>query len=307
MTGGRLDILGIGVVAVDDIIHVGRYPAADEKQPILREERVFGGLVGTALAAAAALGGHCGYLGVLGGDDLSRAMLEGLANAGVDVGLVSFNAAARPVHSVIIADDTYHTRNIFFNEIDVTAPPLAAITSELIGQGGVLLVDHVHVAAAAHACRVARQLGIPSVADVESHNGAAIEGLLGAVDHLIISKNCAKALTGAAAPQDMVSRLSRAHHRLCTAVTCGPEGCFYAQGDAPVQHQKAYKVQTKDTTGCGDVFHGAYALALSQGADVRGCIQAASAAAAVFAARPSGWENLPRQADIASMIAAGID
>ena len=59
MTGPRFDILGLSVVAVDDIVHVASYPGADEKQPVSREERVLGGLGGTALAAAAPMPTPC--------------------------------------------------------------------------------------------------------------------------------------------------------------------------------------------------------------------------------------------------------
>ena len=47
-------------------------------------------------------------------------------------------------------------------------------------------------------------------------------------------------------------------------VTCGEDGCwFHAQGWLLPRHHPAFKVEVVDTTGCGDVFHGAYALGAS--------------------------------------------
>ncbi len=50
---GSIDILGFGAVAVDDLLYVKSYPAADTKKQVLRHERHCGGLTATALVAAA--------------------------------------------------------------------------------------------------------------------------------------------------------------------------------------------------------------------------------------------------------------
>ncbi len=62
----RFDILGLGCTAVDDLIYVESYPAADSKVRIRRRERQGGGLTGTALVAAARMGARCQYAGGLG-------------------------------------------------------------------------------------------------------------------------------------------------------------------------------------------------------------------------------------------------
>jgi len=293
-----LHVLGLGVVAVDDVVHVERYPAADDKQPVVREERVLGGLMGTALAAASRLGGQCAYLGVLGADELSLAARKGLDQAGVDVSLISTQEHAGPVHSVIVANDLTHTRAIFFNESLTVAPALSDIGADVVGLAKVLLVDHVHLSAAVAACRAARALGAPTVADIESAKAGELMAL---VDHLIVPRSFASAMTGSSEPIEMVRRL-HGRGRRCTAVTCGSAGCYFQAGDGPAAHQKAFVVPQVETTGCGDVFHGSYALALAQGQDLARCIEFASAAAAVFASRPSGWRHLPQLAEVLALI-----
>src|SRR5258707_15855599 len=80
------DILGLGCVSVDDLLYVlGRFPVADTKTRVLNWDRQCGGLTGTALVAAARLGAHCAFAGVLGVDDLTRIVEENFLREGVDI------------------------------------------------------------------------------------------------------------------------------------------------------------------------------------------------------------------------------
>ena len=71
-SNGHIDILGLGAVAVDDLVYVDSYPLRDTKLPVRRQERHCGGLAATALVTAARLGSNCAYAGVLGYDELSE-------------------------------------------------------------------------------------------------------------------------------------------------------------------------------------------------------------------------------------------
>ena len=76
------DVLGLGAVAIDDLLYVDAYPPADDKTPVRSRRRQFGGLAGTALVAVARLGGRAAYAGVLGDDDQSEAAIAELAGKG---------------------------------------------------------------------------------------------------------------------------------------------------------------------------------------------------------------------------------
>ena len=73
--------------------------------------------------------------------------------------------------------------------------------------------------------------------------------------------------------------------RAVVLVTSGADGCWSVTADNPqaARHYPAFKVQAVDTTGCGDVFHGAYAASLARGDDPATRIQFAAAAAALKA------------------------
>ncbi len=78
----QYDVLGLGAVAVDDLLYVDAYPAPESKVRLRHRLRQCGGLTGTALVAAARLGARCAYAGLLGHDELSAYVIEGLRRGG---------------------------------------------------------------------------------------------------------------------------------------------------------------------------------------------------------------------------------
>lgn len=309
MPQAAFDILGLGTAFIDDFVHVDSYPVPDHKAEITGENRRFGGIVATGLAAASRLGAKCAYAGYFGPDELSASMLAGFADVGVDCSKVLPNPKATPGHSLIVVDDTTHTRNIFYNLQGVMPLRPQDITEELIASARVLFFDHVGVPTNIAAATIAHRLGVPVVADVEWADAMRGSGLLELIDHLMVSTQFARAYTGLDDWAKAAVTIPGSGERACTGITCGAEGCYYLlAGSRIVRHCPAYKVDTVETTGCGDVFHGAYAAALASGQDtmrsgqnVLACIEAASAAAAVYASRPSGWEHLATRADVAKL------
>jgi sulfofructose kinase len=302
----HFDVLGFGSVVVDDFLRVARYPDPDGKAEVLGKKRCLGGLVGTALVAASRLGARCAYAGVLGRDDLSMAVRNGLSAAGVDLSLMIEREGAEPIHSVIIAGDVTGdrpagTRNIFFDASPFAFFDADRVTQELIARTRVVFVDQHGGDAATRALRLARQLGIPSVGDLESPHMPNHHEMLELVDHAIVPRDFALAVTGAQDAVAATRTLHQSHPRSATVVTDGAKGCHYCLGTAAadVRHLPATPVESVvETTGCGDVFHGAYAAWLAAGYAVPDCLRAATIAAAIYASRPSGWEYLPVKEEI---------
>ena len=117
--------------------------------------------------------------------------------------------------------------------------------------------------------------------------------MLTLVDHLILSEVFARQYTRANNPATAATRLWN-KRRSVVIVTCGAKGCFYLdRGTRTPRHVPAFKVEARDTTGCGDVFHGAYAAALARGMELQGRLRFASAAAALKATRQGGQAGIP--------------
>jgi len=288
----RWDVLGIGAVAVDDLVYVDRYPPPDTKVEFRDRRRQGGGLTGTALVAASRLGAKTAYCGVLGDDELSRFTLRELEREGVDCAPTSFAPDARPIYAVVIVDLSTGHRSILYSTAGVKAPEPGRITPELIASCRVLFVDHTAMEAALRAVELARAQGVPVVGDVEPNDDPRSIDLVWRVDHLIVGVQLAGQVSGESDPAAMVRALSRPG-QACCAVTAGEEGCWYSEGGGAVRHFPAFRVQVVDTTGCGDVFHGAYAACIARGGSVSRAIQISTAAAGIKATRPGGRSGIP--------------
>ena len=305
-TRPAFDVLGFGAVAVDDLLYVDEYPAAERKVRVRHRQRQCGGLTGTALVAAARLGAKAGYVGVLGEDELSAVIAECFRREGIDLTHSVHRPDALPAHSTIIVDQTRNTRTIFASldgaiGADPELPPAAVIRS-----AGVLLVDHHGLDGTLRAVRIARSSGIPVVADFERNPGAPFEELLRLVDHLIVSEGFARELTGEGDPAAAAVKLWNAD-RQAVVITSGASGCWYVSGaDNPggvhPRHFPAFSIEVIDTTGCGDVFHGAYAAGLAENLAIRQCVELASATAALKATKRGGQAGIPDRETVAEFL-----
>jgi len=294
----EFDIFGLGTIAVDDCVYVDSYPLPDHKVRINREGRNVGGQIATALAAASRLGAHCAYAAVLGDDELSTAALDALQTAGIDCQFIQRTPGAGPIHSIIILDEKAGTRNIFYS-VSRTAPvPTSQIDPATVANTRVLLVDQFGPDTAIHAARLARVAGAAVVMDLEWLDAPRLDEMMSLADHLLVPRDFAVAYTQSQTPAQAAEELHRRSQRACPAVTCGTDGCYYLHASATVQHLPAPRVESRETTGGGDVFHGAYAAALARGNDAPDCLRFASAAAAAFATRPSGWQHMPTTDDV---------
>jgi sulfofructose kinase len=302
MTSKSWDILGIGCVAVDELLYVPQFPGADTKVRVTKRERQCGGLTGTALITASRLGARCAFAGRLGFDELSRVVEENFRREKVDISLVPKSGNAPVPYSVIIVGPG--TRNIFYAiEGQIGADDLLPAES-VIRSAGVLFLDQYGMTGNLRAAAIARASGIPVVADLEELDDSRFPELLGLVDHLVMANEVAERLTGETRPETAAKALWRAG-RQAVVITRGIKGSWFLGPDGVVRHEPAFKVETVDTTGCGDVFHGAYAAALVQGHTLQQCVRVASAAAALKATQPGGQRGIPTRDQLQEFLSSG--
>jgi sulfofructose kinase len=247
--------------------------------------------------ASVRLGARTAFFGVLGEDELSTFTLREFEREGVDCSTVLRRPDASPLHSIIIIDQSNGQRVILFSTDLNNIPRPEEITLSLVSRCRVLVTDHVAGLSGVQAARLARSIGIPVVADIERSSAPGIAELLSVVNHLIIGREMAHQLTGEDEPERMVKALARTR-RDATVVTAGVLGCWYCQLDGAVCYVPSLKVQVVDTTGCGDVFHGAYAASLARGESIPHAIQVATVTAGLKASYPGGRSGIPRRGEV---------
>lgn len=300
--GKRWDIFGIGVAAVDDLVYVKHYPEPDEKMAMTMTRRQGGGLTATALIAASRQGAKTIYGGRLGDDELSRFTYDEFEREGVDTSIIQHTPGSKPFHAIIIVDISSGSRTIIYNGEGVAEPDLSAIPEDIIVNSRVLFIDHFAYHVGTYAADIAHSHAIPVVADIENSAIADLYGYLRKIDHLIVNVKFASEVTGISNDVEQMVRALTYPERAACIVTAGDKGCWYSEHGGEVFHFPAFSVKVVDTTGCGDVFHGAYAAALARGETVNRAVKVASATAALKATHPGGREGIPGLATVENFL-----
>jgi len=288
-------IVAVGLVCLD---HLARLPR--ERAPGFRPIQEYlaqgGGLTATAAVAAARLGGRVEFWTRVGDDFTGKFLLEELQADGVDVSSSAVVSGGTSPVSLVHVDGDSGERTIYHypgRGLDVGADGLPY---DRVRQAACVLLDDWWRPAALRAAETARAAGVPVVADLSPNDANA--DLVARVSHLVASS----AHFGAASPQEALQRL----HALgppVVALTMGTEGCWYSDG-ADARHAPAFAVEAVDTTGAGDVFHGAFGWALAQGWDLAEVVEFASAVAALKCRRLGGRTGIPTLAETLDLLRA---
>lgn len=247
-----------------------------------------GGLVATAVVAAARLGAECELFSLLGDGQTGDQIISELESEGVlTKGVVRFEGGGSPF-SFIHVDESTGERTIFHRDgagLD-WRPELSDFSS--IAQCNALLVDHCYPPMAIAAASAAKANGVPVVADVMLHRSPELMKL---VDILIAPRHLARML---GLESDLDAALDAIHEMgpSVAVITLGSDGwvCSDASGKG---RGEAFGVNVVDTTGAGDVFHGAFAYGIARGWDTRRCCEFASAVAAIKCTKRGGRTGIP--------------
>jgi sulfofructose kinase len=188
------------------------------------------------------------------------------------------------VHSTIVVGQDCGSRNVFFEDKGIIGAHDSLPDEKVIRRSKVLFIDHSGMCGNLRAARIARSAGISVVADFEDDASPLFREVLGLVDHLLLSEEFALQTTRKSDASEAALALWRPD-RVAVLVTCGAKGCWSVSAEAVGQAilHPAFTVSAIDTTGCGDVFHGAYSASLARGAGLSERIRFASAAAALRA------------------------
>lgn len=298
----RLDILGLGVSTVDELIVLEHHPRPNEKQKILSRSRQCGGLTGSALVAAARMGCACGYLIALGTGELSAFLRAHLTGEGIRLFEDGSNPETEPYFAMILSEEGSGERSVLWDNSRSRAPAIGAAERSLALSAKCLFVDHVHAGAIVGLVGDARAAGVAVVGDFERTAPSSPE-LMALTNHIILPLAYARLAAGApgASAAELAAYFAETPGRATACVTDGVNGSWYALGGSPgeVFHQPSFPAEPLvDTTGCGDVFHGVYCAGLVRGLPVRERFREASAAASLKARVRGAQSGAPSAASL---------
>lgn len=286
-----IDVLGLGSVTVDFVGTVDQWPAEGSKLPLNTLSIHDGGLVGTALTAVARLGGRAAFAGKLGLSDMARRAVESLQKEGIDTSFIVKTPGAEPIIAIVFANPSSGQRNIFWTRQGVHYPmPSELPDPRWYERTRVLFIDYECGCAGIEAAKIARAHKIPVVSDIEGNTPHTAEAMAIST-HLILSEDFAQRYTNKITIDDMLLSLRTSREQV-VIITRGDQGCVGVGPDGPFM-LPAYNVNAVDTTGCGDTFHGAFALAIAQKRTVVEAARFASAAAALCATKIGGRDGIP--------------
>ncbi len=275
----QFDVVGAGLNATDTLILIPRFPPLGGKVRFQREVISPGGQVASALAACARLGLRTKYIGTMGDDERGRVQLESLKASGINLDDIQIRKGCPNQSAYILVDGETGERTVIWDRSESLRLEPDEITPQMIQCARLLLVDGHDAPAAARAARLARQAGIPVVVDVDTiYDGFA--GVLETADYLIGSAEFPAAWTGLNDPFQALTAIQEKYGMALAAMTLGARGAL-ARFEKRFFYSPGFVVNCIDTTGAGDVFHGAFCYAVLESLPLPEALDFANAMAAL--------------------------
>jgi len=273
----KLDVVGVGLNATDTLIPVAHYPSRGSKIEFRSAKVLPGGQVATAMIACQLWGLRARYVGKVGDDIAAELHRSEFSRLGVEAHL--FTAPGCHSQQAFILVDDGGERTVLWKRDDRLTLRPEELQHDWIVNSRALHVDGHDTAAAAAAAGWARAAGVPVVADLdELYPG--VEKLLNSVDYLITSRDIPGRLMEEQDLHNSLPALQRRFGSRLTAATLGEDGVLAWDGTS-FHYAPAFRVETLDTTGAGDIFHAGFIYGLLQGWPLPRQLDFACAAAAL--------------------------
>ncbi len=273
------DVVGVGLNATDTMLLVPRFPAYGGKVPFHKEVVSPGGQVASAMVTCARLGLRAKYIGTVGDDERGEIQMRSLLGSGVDLTHVQRRQDCPNQSAYIVIDQSTGERTVFWSRPDCLAIAPEEITADQITCANLLHIDGHDTRAVEHAAAIAREHAIPVTVDVDTIY-PGFEKVLPLVDYLIASSEFPGRWTRIEDPRLALAAIQREYGMRVAAMTLGAHGAL-ALEDGVFHYSPGYVVHCLDTTGAGDVFHGAFCYAVLNGMSLPGALDFSNALAAL--------------------------
>jgi len=258
-----IEVLVIGRACVDYISVVERFPLVNTKVPLKMRLVEGGGQGATSSCCIARLGGEVSYIGRIGDDEEGRICLNRLRQCGVDTALVEIvKGGLTPVAYVFVTRATGE-RTIIYERSLIPPVNLTPRVKMLLERSRVLLLDPQVTGLAGELKSVS---GLPVVVYDCERWREGMEDMMALADYFIPSSeflnDAGDKVAGSLIADRILSLADMVAGTL--VVTDGDNGAYYID-EGRLYQVLPPRVEVRDTTGAGDNFHAAFALAISRG------------------------------------------
>jgi len=298
-----LQVVGLGMCTLDVLLRLKDMPTWEHGTRINNFRLDGGGPVGTAIVTAARLGARAGFVGTAGDDLSAELKLRSMIEAGVDLSrLVTHSGMDDQVIFVFVHAETGERIFSGVQGDQRTLLQVEDLDRDYITSAEYLHLDGFHTDAALQAAKWMREAGKKVVLDGHKTNNVRphLRALLKYVDILISGAGFAQALTGI---QDIweAGKATLEEGPGVFVQTDGNNGSYTITADECF-HTPIIDVDVVDTTGAGDVFHGAYIVGLLHGWDLRTIATFCTAVSALECTRLGGRIGIPCFDEVVSFL-----
>jgi sugar/nucleoside kinase (ribokinase family) len=250
----------VGLNATDTLLLLPQFPAYGGKVPFEEEILSPGGQVASALATCARLGLRAKYIGTVGDDERGRVQMESLRGTGINLDHVQVRKGCANQSAYILIDRTTGERTVLWRRPEALRIDPEEIAPEQITCARLLHIDGHDTPAVAHAAEIARRAGIPVTVDVDTIY-PGFEQVLPNTDYLLASAEFPGRWTNERDPFKALERIQNEYGMRCAGMTLGAFGAL-ARMEGRFFYSPGFVVDCVDSTGAGDVFHGAFCYAV---------------------------------------------
>ena len=283
-------VAGLGQCSLDYLCAIDAYPPPDTKCEFDDFLVQGGGPVATALVVLARWGMSARFAGVVCPDAFGRAILQGLEDERVDTSTVLVRQGNRSQFAFICVEQQTGRRTIFWGRPNASSFPATDIPDNFLNDIDALHLDGLFLEASLHLARKARERRIPVILDAGSLRPGMMD-LIRCTDHLIAAENFFCHFSPESPLEARLGKLKLMGPEIVT-VTLGHRGSVSLWEETPYL-LPALRVRARDTTGAGDVFHGAYTYGLLQGWSPPERIRWATVAAGLSCRSMGGRSGIP--------------
>lgn len=289
-----MTIACLGITVLDRIQRVATLPTTGGKYVAKDYFEVGGGPAATAAVAVAKMGHQVDFIGRVGQDGVADTMLSELASYGVNVDKAIHIAGASSAFSAVLVDDEGERMIINYQDPSLSRDP-KQLENVDFSQYKTILTDVRWPEGAKYALEQAKKHNIPSVLDADL-SPDSIDELVKLAEHVAFSEPGLEKFTGCTDPIEGL-KIAKKQTDGKVYVTVGSQGCYWLEGDK-ICHEPVMKVDVVDTTGAGDVFHGALAVAVAESKQSREAIVFSNLVAALKCTKRGGREGIPTRSEV---------